>query len=141
MSLSALPTECIELILQELQDQKDIQTLRRLLLVNRHLCSMTLPYFYIAAIEGRRHIDEFALFQLLLRQRPPKDVSPLLSAAFDVFPDEPAGTAVPAEGNRPCTPTSTGVHIDYLSYVPSFYFEDIDYLSDVPSVFFGGRDF
>ncbi|GJJ74904.1 hypothetical protein EMPS_07262 [Entomortierella parvispora] len=124
MSFSALPTECIELILQELQDQDDVRTLKSLLLVSRHLCALTLPHFYITAIEGPTDIDDYALFQLLLRQRPPADVSPLLSAAFDVFPD---GTTNYSKEDQSSMPMSAGIHIDYLSYVRCFYLEEAIY--------------
>ncbi|KAK5821512.1 hypothetical protein F5H01DRAFT_403373, partial [Linnemannia elongata] len=46
MAWNRLPVECLQLILDQLAEEKDIYSLNTLLRVNKHLCDITLPYLY-----------------------------------------------------------------------------------------------
>ena len=46
MAWNRLPVECLQLILDQLVEDKDIHSLNALLRVNKHLCDITLPYLY-----------------------------------------------------------------------------------------------
>ncbi|KAF9136045.1 hypothetical protein BGW39_008008 [Mortierella sp. 14UC] len=46
MAWNRLPVECLQLILDQLAEDKDIFSMNALLRVNKHLCQITLPYLY-----------------------------------------------------------------------------------------------
>ncbi|KAF9911486.1 hypothetical protein EC991_003288 [Linnemannia zychae] len=46
MAWNRLPVECLQLILDQLSEDKDIFSLNAVLRVNKHLCQITLPYLY-----------------------------------------------------------------------------------------------
>ncbi|KAG0042618.1 hypothetical protein BGZ83_000249 [Gryganskiella cystojenkinii] len=124
MSLSDLPLECLQLILQELLNRDDRVSLSRLLQVSRSICLATLPFLYHAPFH-RPTVSIYGdlvpqglykLVQMLLRNRPFQEISPLLSAAFDVFPEEQT-----ADAHSPIA-TDTSL-IDYHSYIRVFDLE------------------
>ncbi|KAG0046513.1 hypothetical protein BGZ83_008330 [Gryganskiella cystojenkinii] len=95
MSLYPLPLECLRLILQELYERGEILTLQRLLQVNSFFLTATLPYLYrdpasrpdFDPTKSLYHPSLYKSVQNILRQRPPDEITDLLNAAFDVFPE------------------------------------------------------
>ncbi|KAF8923565.1 hypothetical protein BGZ58_002803, partial [Dissophora ornata] len=59
--LTALPTECLELVLQQLADDGDAASLGALLRVSRHLYSAILPFLYSAPFNRRLHARRHTL--------------------------------------------------------------------------------
>lgn len=81
----------------------------RMLQVNSFFCDAALPHLYDGALLSIDESPKFGriflstqkfkqLFQSILQQFPPEDVGPLLSAAFNVYPEpEPVQTAASLE--------------------------------------------
>jgi len=138
-SLSALPLECLQLVLVDLQD--DQPTLANLLCVNRHLCTATLPYLYKRALYSPLfgfnmmcsiHPRCFSVVRLLLQQLPRSEVSDLLCATFDLFPEEgeshiyaddrqDPGRQLIGNNSNNNAPSST----NFISYINDFDFEAV----------------
>ena len=137
MSLSSLPLECLEIVLHYLHEQGDRSTLARLLRVNKFFCSATLPFLYGSVfsitIQNRSwgQLAQHEVIRTLLRQRPRAEVSELLSAAFNVFPEqsgssEVKGTSALSEALSEdqatlCESQTSKIH--YLSFIRIFNFE------------------
>ncbi|KAG0036267.1 hypothetical protein BGZ83_003860, partial [Gryganskiella cystojenkinii] len=151
MSLSKLPLECLELVLQVLQDQKARGTLASLLRVNRFICAATLPCLYSQALTLPQVPSTFtsrvlispaqkSVIQLLLRQRPAAEISELLNLAYDVFPERQYANNHP---DHNCDPVNDNQYnnsnkrsnsispkkpsFDYISFIPNFDFESYVY--------------
>ncbi|GJJ74742.1 hypothetical protein EMPS_07100 [Entomortierella parvispora] len=133
MSLSSLPLECLEVVLWYMHEHGDRSTLARLLQVNRFFCSATLPVLYGSVfsvnIQNRSwgHLEQHAVIQTLLRQQPRSQVSELLSAAYDVFPEQTGSpevndTTSPGE-DQAAHDMPQASKIDYLSFIRHFNFE------------------
>ncbi|GJJ74931.1 hypothetical protein EMPS_07289 [Entomortierella parvispora] len=154
MSLCVLPPECLEPILKQLLEE-EIQSLGRLLQVNRHLYYATLPFLYKAPFDTVQTVPRYTslytsqglkLVQTLLRQRRPEEISDLLDAAYDVFPEQtrlrPEGVCEDAESGMDIEDQAlssavtsaipVGTETDYLSYIDSFNFENVVFTPTYP---------
>ncbi|KAG0041245.1 hypothetical protein BGZ83_002114 [Gryganskiella cystojenkinii] len=95
MSLCPLPLECLQLIFQVLYERGEIHALQRLLQVNSFFLTAALPFLYrdptyrpdFDPTKSLYHPSLYKSVQNILRQRPPNEISNLLNAAFDVFPE------------------------------------------------------
>jgi len=142
-----------------MQDRADKASLCRLLQVNSHFCKAVLPILYGRVLtpfcppRSLVHPGIVTIIQTLLRQRPREQVSELLSAAYDVFPETTTGPKADSEdlphqstsvdsnaaGGRDdddeLAPVSSSRSeeksgtIDYLSYIGTFSFEAAIYSS------------
>ncbi|GJJ74768.1 hypothetical protein EMPS_07126 [Entomortierella parvispora] len=130
-SLSTLPPECLELILQNLR-QPNLHdrgsSLARLMQVNSYFCSAALPYLYGSVFRGigtfgqPQTLNEarcFKALQTVLRHRPAAEISDLLSAAYDI---DRSWT-----GDEHGQGSGSARKIDYLSAIHTFNPSSLDY--------------
>lgn len=93
----SLPLECLEFIIRQLQDQDDLNSLFNLLLVNKYVCSATIPILYQGSLLTnllRRFVQKdsplFArrqrLIATLLLSVPKTHMTGLLRATFPQVP-------------------------------------------------------
>jgi len=88
MSQRRLPLECILIIIRILSDENDMNTMARLLCVNKAICAATLPFLYEDCFERQIYAgraDQFRgqLVRTLLRQvHPQSRVPDLLKVAY-----------------------------------------------------------
>ncbi|GJJ74934.1 hypothetical protein EMPS_07292 [Entomortierella parvispora] len=153
MPLSHLPLEVLQLVLNVLKDRGDRSSLNHMLRVNRFFYEATVPYVYedgLGLLQPRNQHSSAThkleqLLQTILRQLPPEDVGPLLSAAYNVHLDSvetaKTGSTIVQSNNgqlkdakqdsvqlgqgdhTPAPQTTSMQRIDYLSHVRVFYFE------------------
>ncbi|KAG0042333.1 hypothetical protein BGZ83_000595 [Gryganskiella cystojenkinii] len=164
MSLSTLPPECLRQILSTIESDLDRVTLARLVQVNHYFRAVTIPFLYRRPFLCRHHFDRtilrygphLKLVQVLLRQLPKNTISPLLDAAYDIFPaefslnlemdkvrneDDPkTTTAIITTIKSPFTTNITSAiattysspKIKYLSFIRNFILESVIFSSYGP---------
>ncbi|KAG0205783.1 hypothetical protein BGX33_007742 [Mortierella sp. NVP41] len=130
MAWNRLPVECVQIILDQLAEDKDIYSLNALLRVNKHLCDLTLPYLYedpfsLAASKFDEDHDNLSratinkllppLIRTLLSSVDPAQVTDLLRAAYwdDIYQE--ANSFMNRSG------------IDYLRYLRHFYPDSVNH--------------
>ncbi|KAK3845526.1 MAG: hypothetical protein J3R72DRAFT_487667 [Linnemannia gamsii] len=99
--LSRLPLECLQHILQVLDDDDNLTSLANLLTVNKYIASVALPYLYhdpyrLAFHQGKRgyhhqwhrSINYESLTRMLLNRLPAVSLSKALSLALAIDPAE-----------------------------------------------------
>ncbi|KAK3845593.1 MAG: hypothetical protein J3R72DRAFT_436138 [Linnemannia gamsii] len=124
MAWNRLPVECLQLILDQLAEDKDIYSLNAILRVNKHLCHITLPYLYenpfsLAASKfdddhdsiSRTTINKLLvpLIRTLLASANPDHVTELLRNAYWENEEQETNSFNNKSG------------IDYIRYLQHFY--------------------
>ncbi|KAG0205568.1 hypothetical protein BGX28_002820 [Mortierella sp. GBA30] len=133
-----LPLECLQLILQQLADERACLTLSNLLRVNRYVCYATLPYLYSdpfqdSLYQGFRR--PFRLACTLLRQAPPERISDLLRIVVlewveredkkTLFPDDNKAFNILDTLSIIDSEDYSKVYIPVINYLP--YIQQLDY--------------
>ncbi|KAK3821563.1 MAG: hypothetical protein J3Q66DRAFT_438388 [Benniella sp.] len=124
-----LPPECILTIIRILYNENDLDTMARLLRVNKAICAATLPFLYEDCFERRIRVrfgkcleqSNTQLIRTLLRQVHPQSRIPeLLKVAF-LSQDDQAGLGSTQEPSLPPTTTPAFKYGYFLRMVRIYY--------------------
>ncbi|KAG0196542.1 hypothetical protein BGX28_010000 [Mortierella sp. GBA30] len=143
MSSFPLPLECLQLILQQLADERATLALLSLLRVNRYICYATVAYLYNDPFFPNFCNGSGSMFRLactLLRQVPPKRISKLLRVMLLEW-IERQDKETKVLSNEEASIALDTLSITHIEHSSKTYVPVIDYLPYIRQLDYRGFDF